>query len=146
MAVETKYRSKYLRQLKKGMFEPDGRPMSKAKICAKWGISPGTFDNWAIKYPGFGKYALKQELEIACWVEDTYYNIMAGKIKGNAGTAQFAMKNMKHIEWKDKTEVTNHYDEQVSTINIQMLPPRNETKVIEHDDIKLIGEDDGQDA
>lgn len=129
--MKNKYKIKYARELENGKCK-DGSSVNKC--CREWGITRATFVEWTRKYPRFAHAAELAKLDRAIWWEELYQDIAAGKVKGNAGTAQFAMKNIDAINWTDKVEVDNKHDDEVKTINIVMIEPRHQqTKIIEQE-------------
>lgn len=134
MAGESKYRPKYAKALEQGMCK-DGTSIEKC--CREWKITRVTYNAWIEKYPRFAKAAELAKLDRAIWWQDLNMKVASGDAKGNAGLIQFALKNIEGINWADKVEVNNHFDEEVKTINIKMLAPNN-MQFLEHDDDSIL--------
>ncbi len=130
MVWESKYKPKYAKQLAQGMNDAKGRPMSIMKCCLTWGVTAMTYYAWIEKYPKFAASAEQAKQRRAAWWEDLNMDVAEGEVKGNAGLIQFALKNIDGINWADKVEVNNHYDEQINILKIERLPSYEERKKI----------------
>lgn len=122
-----KYKTKYAKALKNGA-RRDG--MSIDELCQVWGVSRTAYYNWCAEYPEFAAADEIGNRDAMAWLHKLNRDVMSGKVKGNAGTIIFAMKNL--AGWKDKSEVSTTTTEAVRTININVLPPKDDTLVIEH--------------
>lgn len=134
-----KYRPKFARELRDGLRK---NGWSIAECCLHWKVSVGTYYNWIEAHPKFAEAATVGELDAAAWWHRLNRDVASGVEKGNAGLIQFALKNIEGINWADKVEVNNTYDEQVHTLNINVLPSYDERmlieegEVVEHDSIE----------
>lgn len=133
--VGDKYNRKYCKQLTRGLCK-DG--MSEEEICQLWGINPKTFKRWQEIHPEFKEAAEIARRDRLCYWHKLFRDVASGKVKGNAGTLCFAMKNVEGIGYQDKVEVNNHSDEHVRQINISILPPPqkaipSDVTIIEHE-------------
>lgn len=126
----SKYKKKYAKQLKNGL-RTDGS--SIPEVCIMWGISRTTYYNWVQQYPEFAAADEIGNRDCAAWWFDLTRKIASGKVKGNAGVVCFALKNVEGINWADKAEVKTTTTEKVNTININVLPSKKDTLVIDHD-------------
>ena len=127
-----KYRPRFARMLSAGMFDDKGRPLSVAGCCLFWKVAKDTYYAWINKYPKFAAAAEQAKLIRAIWWENLNSDVASGEKRGNSGLIQFALKNIDGINWADKVDVNNHFDDEVKTIQIEMLPTRIQ-RVIEHD-------------
>ena len=126
---DSKYDEKYAKQLASGIRYTKG--WSIVELCRKWRISRTTYNEWVETYADFKHAHELGKMDYASWWHETFRGIATGEIKGNAGAAIFAMTNDEGINWSNKVYVNNTNDEQVQTININVLP-RKSTKILEH--------------
>lgn len=110
----------------------DGK--SIVECCLDFGITDATYYAWIKEHPDFAEAAELGQMQCAAWHHRNHRAISSGEKAGNAATANFGMKNVDKVRWVDKTEVAHTHDEQISIIRIEMLPPRNDTRIIEHDE------------
>lgn len=115
-----KYNRKYCKQLVRGLCKEG---MSEEEICQLWDINPKTFKRWQEIHPEFKEAAEIARRDRLCYWHKLFRDVASGKVKGNAGTLCFAMKNVEGIGYQDKVEVRNTADDQVKQINISILPP-----------------------
>ena len=131
MPFTTKYKKKYTKELLNGL-RSEG--MTDLEVCLRWKICIRTYNSWINEIPAFAEAAEFGDMQAAAWwLENFRKGAVKGQLAMNAAMMQFGMKNTKGVKWVDKTEVHTTHDEQVRTIKIEMLPPRNETRVIEHE-------------
>ncbi len=122
-----KYLSKFAKQLMKGIRYDggkDGKGLSVVELCHIWRVSPMTYQYWRKHYPEFEEAAQMGDVDYATFWHETFKGITCGDIKGNSGSAQFALTNVEHINWKTKVDVTENAPELPRTININMIQPR----------------------
>lgn len=129
-----KYDRKFAMQLKRGIRK---NGMSIPEVCAKWGITIGTYKDWVEDIAEFARAHDQGISDSAAWWFDLYRKAASGEVRGNASLIMFAMKNVDGIGWKDKSEITRE-DEKIQKITINVLPSpatkiekKSETRVIE---------------
>jgi hypothetical protein len=98
-------------------FHPDefmsmcNKGMSKAQICAAFGISRECMHEWARVHPIFYDAIKKgQELRESWWT-NFGLQLASGQMKGNPTMFIWLSKNI--VNWKDKVEVTDYSDTEV---------------------------------
>lgn len=123
-----KYKKKFSRQLKMGL-RCDG--MSIPEVCGEWGISRTTYYNWIDQYPEFAEAHEIGNRDCASWWYKLTRDAASGKVKANAGIICFAMKNVEGVGWADKSEVKSSNSQEIKTININVLPPKDGGMVID---------------
>lgn len=134
-----KYNKTYVRKLKDGL-RCDGK--SVVEVCQEWGISRTTYYYWVENHPEFKTAHEYGERDCAAWWQVLARKAAAGEIKANAGIICFAMKNVEGVNWADKIETKSTVDEQIRQINISILPPPQEIKLLPIDGIII--EDDNE--
>lgn len=130
MSQKSKYKKKYSTMLLEGL-RSDGK--SVIECCLAFGISAKTYYNWIKEHEEFAHAADIGDMQCAEWWHKNQRSVASGDSAGNAAVINFAMKNVDKIKWLDKSEVHTTHDEQIRTIRIEMLPPRSEGRVIEHE-------------
>jgi hypothetical protein len=124
---ETKYEERFAKQLRKGL-RKDGKSIHE--VCAVWNISRKTYYAWIAKYPAFSNAHDIGNRDCAIWWHQLTRAAATGSIKANAGIICFALKNIEDINWTDKSEVTQTASQEIRTININVLPTREEIKLL----------------
>lgn len=126
----SKYKKKFAKQLLSGL-RANGE--SIVEVCRMWGISPLTYTAWIAAHKDFAHAAEIGQMDCASWWHQKHRAVSSGAQPGNASCLNFGMKNVDNVKWVDKSETHITHDEQIRTIRIEMLPPRNETRIIEHE-------------
>ena len=134
-----KYKKKFAKQLKNGL--RSDKKMSIPRVCILWGITPRTYYSWIDKHPEFGEAHEMGERDYQAEMLDLIVEVAAGERKGNAGNCQLIAKNV--LGWSDRVELHKTQDEEIRTININVLPSKSAEplmgEIIEHDEsIKYI--------
>lgn len=128
--MASKYRPLFAKQLKNGLRK---NGWSIEECCMHWNVSRGSYYYWVKNNPKFAEAADIGETHAAAYVAKEYREVMSGEKRGNAGLLVFAAKNV--MGWAEKTETHVTHDEQVKTLNINILPRHNERKQIEIIDV-----------
>lgn len=121
-----KYKKKFARQLNMGL-RNNGKSVDD--VCQIWGVSRTTYYNWVNNNPEFALAHEIGERDYASFVHNLIIKVASGQQKGNAGILCLMAKNI--LGWKEKSETQITQNEEVRTININVLPPK-EVKTIEH--------------
>lgn len=127
---DTKYRREFSHQLISGIRYKEG--LSVVELCHRWRISRNTFSDWLNSIPEFARAYELSKVDYATYWHENFKGIVTGELKGNAGSAIFAMTNIEEIKWASKVDVHNTSDEEVKKITIELLPGRQ--TVLEHKD------------
>lgn len=128
MANKSKYKKKFVKELLNGI--RNDCYMSIENLCQRWNITDTSYYNWLEKYPEFKEAARQAEMDYAAATHRFIMDVGHGKIKGHGGVVALTAKNI--LGWKDKTETTIEKKESVSAITINVLPSKDDVKVIEH--------------
>lgn len=129
MPITKKYKPRFAKQLADGM-RKDG--LSIVECCAVWKITEATYYNWKKNYPKFAEACEIGERDFKMWWAARYREGATGQAPCNAAMMNRMATNV--LGWTDKVEVTNKHEEQLHTIQIEMLPARvDRTLTIEHD-------------
>lgn len=124
---EKKYKTSYGKELRDGLCS-DG--LSKPEVCRKWGICVRTYNSWIEKYPDFKYSDEVAKRDRACWWFEVLRSAATGQMKGSDRLISQALKNIDEIHWVDTAAPTKDKDDEVRTITINVLPPREEPKLI----------------
>lgn len=119
----SKYKPRYTKQLNEGM---RAGGMSIEECCVEWGISMPTWYEWIKAYPKFEQAVAVADTQYRAWLQREYRAGMTGEKKMNAGMMIFATKQA--LGWADKVETHTVHEEQIHTIQIEVLPTRQEIK------------------
>jgi len=126
----SKYRPKFAKDLRNGL-RKDGKSIEE--VCSEWGVTTTAYYNWVEAHETFKTAHAIGEQDKTAWWRKLQRSVASGARRGNAGVINLALKN--EANYVDKQEVHNSHEEKITTIKIEMLPPR-ETKqignVIEH--------------
>lgn len=122
----SKYHRKYATQLRNGL-RRDGSSIEK--VCQGWGIVPNTYHKWCDTHPEFAEAHEYGKCDNMIWWQEVGQKGIQGEFKLNAAAYNFTMSNLHGWNTKVVTE-TNAADE-VRTININVLPSR-EQNVLKH--------------
>ncbi len=127
----SKYKKKFAKLLMQGM---RGNGESVAEVCLRFGLKNSTsYWNWVKQHPEFKEAHEFGELQHEAYFMRLNRDVCSGKEKGNAGQLQFTLTNK--FGWSTKIETkTDSSDNSVRTININVLAPKDEPKIIEHID------------
>lgn len=127
---DDKYDEKYAKQLRNGIRYKER--LSVPQLCRKWRISRSTYNNWINKYEDFKDAAAIGQMDYDAYRWEIIDKLSTGELKGNAGAAIFGLENSNASEQYGKNvNINNNYEEQVQTINIKVLP-RKENEALEH--------------
>ena len=107
----------------------DGKSIEE--VCLLWGVSDKAYHAWREAHPEFEEAHRRGEMDKKAWWLQLQRKVASGESAGNAAVINFALKN--EAGYVDKQEVHNTHDERISTIKIEMLPPRTER--LEHGNI-----------
>lgn len=121
--MKSKYKPRFAKQLLEGL-RKDGK--SIAECCRLWGVSKDAYYDWLKVHPKFAYAASMAEMDSAAWWHQLNRDVADGSKRGNAGLIQFALKNIEGINWSDKVEVNNTHEEQIHTIQIEVLPSKQQ--------------------
>lgn len=124
--AEKKYKPRFAKELLDGM-RKDG--MSIEECCVHWGISRALWYVWVKKYDKFAQAAEFAETQYRAWFQGAYRAGMTGQVRMNAGMMKFAAANI--LEWRDKAETSVVHQDQVHTLNINVLPTYQERMALE---------------
>ncbi len=134
-AKRTVYKPRFAKELKEGLRYNNGWTIEQC--CKYWGTTRTSYYDW--------KKDIK-EFRIACEIGDQdFYNyciekgwdMVEGKTKGNAVVYALLMSHFHGISAKTETKIS--HDEQIQTININVIDNKapklieNKIKIIEHD-------------
>lgn len=133
--ADKKYKPKYAKELLNGL-RRDG--LSIEECCVKWGISRGLWYVWCKRYQKFAEAAEFAETEYRAWFQGAYRAGMTGQVRMNAGMMKFAAANI--LEWREKAETQVVQQDQISTLNINILPSYQERLALTNDDMIADGE------
>lgn len=122
----SKYKNKYRLQLKRGL-RKDGK--SIGECCSLWGVTEKTYHNWRKAYPEFEEAHIIGEQDKNGWWREQQRLAATGKIKGNAGIINLALKN--EVGYVDKQEIEHKHEEQITTIRIERIES-TQPRIIEH--------------
>ena len=129
---DDKYEEKYTKQLLSGIRYK--QKLSIAQLCHKWRISRTTYNNWIDRYPEFKEAAEVGQMDYEAYRWEVVDKLSTGELKGNAGAAIFGLENSAtSTNYGKNVNVHNTHEEKVETINIKVLPSKNDTKYIESD-------------
>lgn len=145
--ARTKYKKKYARELINGIrrkpyVDENGREYSWSieRLCWHWGISETTYRAWKEEFKSFAEACEIGDRDYKIyWMEKIEDGVALGK-SANGSLLKLLAGNI--LGMSDKKEVTTNAPEnQLKTININVLPPpqRKEINVIditEHERIK----------
>lgn len=129
------YKKKFAKQLREGM-RRDGKTIEHC--CREWGISRATYNNWKKDYPEFAKATEIGEQDFYIYWYELGLKACNGEVRVNAGIYNYVMTNLH--QWQTKTETKQTHDEQIQTININVIEGRKPL-VIEHDTVEPDGQD-----
>jgi len=115
----SKYRPKFAEDLRNGL-RKDGLWIKE--VCALWGISLKSYYEYIDAHPTFAVAHEQGELDFTCFWATKYRLTATGAAPGNAQMLMLACKNF--LDMADKHEGTNTHEERITTIKIEMLPPR----------------------
>lgn len=133
--AEKKYKPSFTKQLKDGL-RKEG--LSIEECCDMWGISRALWYVWIKKYPKFAEAAEFAETQYRAWFQRAYRAGMTGAVKMNAGMMKFAAANI--LEWREKAETSVIHQEQVHTLNINVLPTYEQRLALEQSRATIEGE------
>ncbi len=120
-----KYRPKFATDLLNGMRKDP--KMTIAKCCQTWGVTRKCWHDWQKEHPEFRRAveASEHDFEVAC--TDIGWDMITGKFKGDSKIYQLFMGVFFGMSNKTETKVT--HDEQIKTININVVSGRKELPV-----------------
>jgi transposase-like protein len=123
-----KYKPRFIRDLEIGIRYDVY--MSIDALCRKWKIGRTTYYNWIKKYPEFAEAHELGERDFSAAYHAAVMDVATGKAKGNAGLLALGASHI--LGWSTKSETTVTKDEEIRTININVLPSKEDARVIEH--------------
>ena len=123
--MANKYRPLFAKQLKQGLRK---KGWTIDECCEHWNVARGSYYYWVKNNPKFAEAAELGEVHYAAYWSRKYRAVAMGEEKGNAGLLVFGAKNV--MGWAEKTETHITHDEQVKTLNINILPRHDEVKQI----------------
>lgn len=121
------YKRKFAKQLIEGM-RASGKTIEHC--CKEWGITRKTYQKWVQQYPEFAEAADQGDQDFYIYWYELGQKGASGQQKINAGVYNFVMTNLHN--WQTKTESKQTHDEQIQTININVIEGRKQPLVIEH--------------
>lgn len=125
---DKKYKPSFGKELRDGLCSGG---MSTPEVCRKWGIVVSTYNTWVEKYPDFKYSHDVAKRDRACWWFEVLRDAATGNLKGSSDRLiSQALKNIEEIHWSDTAVHTKEKDEEVRSITINVLPPREEPKLI----------------
>ncbi len=114
------YKPKFAKMLKDGM-RKDHR-MSIEKCCQEFGCSTKSFQNWRDDIKEFREACEIADIDYKVACMDMGWDLIEGKRKGDAKTYQLFMGVF--FGMSSKIESTVKHEEQIKTININVVPGR----------------------
>lgn len=128
---DSAYEELFAKQLASGIRYKER--LSIPQLCRKWRISITTYYNWVDTYSDFKQAHEVGQMDYASHLHEKLNDMIDGKIKGNAGCMIFALENCDGVQYGKNIHVHNTHEEKIETINIKVLPQKDEIRVIEHD-------------
>lgn len=136
---DKKYKPSYGKQLRDGMCSGG---MSTPEVCREWGIITRTYNTWVEKYPDFKYSDDVAKRDRACYWFQVLRGAATGEMKGSSDRLiSQALKNIDEIHWADSAPPTKNKDEEVRTITINVLPPREAPQLLVSNVIDIKGEE-----
>lgn len=121
------YKSEFAKELKNGLRKD--HTMSIEKVCQHWGTTRSSYNNWKRDIKEFSDACEvgDQDYQVAC--VQVGWDLATGKMKGNAVVYCMLMSCLHNMSTKTESKVV--HEEQIQTININVLGREKQPLVIE---------------
>ena len=137
---DCKYKSWHSKQLLNGL-RRDG--LSVEEVCQMWDIVPSTYYLWTNTIPEFAEAHEAGRRDELVWWQNLGRKGISGEFKMNAAAYNFTMTNLHG--WNTKVVTETRADDEIRTININVLPSREQNTIVnQQQDIKVIEHDSQQ--
>lgn len=130
------YDEKYAKELASGIRYKE--KLSIPQLCRRWRVSRTTYYNWIDKFKDFKEAHEVGQMDYASHLHEKLEMMIDGDLKGNAGCMIFALENADGVQYGRNVNINNTHEEKVQTINIKVLPQKDQARIIEHEEAKKI--------
>lgn len=125
-AKRTVYRPKFAKELREGLRYNNGWTIEQC--CRHWGTTRQSYHNWKKDIKEFAVAAEIGEQDYYCYCIEKGWDMVEGRVKGNAAVYGLLMSSLHGMSAKTETKVT--HEEQIKTININVIDKNKDNPVV----------------